>query len=163
MLDMSQLQTMNEVETKKTAFDIAEVIRLSLVSLEGKILDKNLDVDASLPEEPIMTLGDMDSITQVVYNLIDNARKFAEPGTSIGIELWKEGGKAHVSVSNRGETIPREELPLIFDRFHKSDRSRSASTRSASAPVHAAPFMRMYRSMSARVTFIARVCRAGSP
>ena len=125
MLDMSQLRNMDEAEVKKKSFDIAEVIRLALVSLEPKITGRGLDVDVSLPEEPIITLGDSDSITQVVYNLIDNAAKFAREGSSIGIELWKESGKAKVSVSNEGETIPREELPLIFDRFHKSDRSRS--------------------------------------
>ena len=61
----------------------------------------------------------------MVYNLIDNAAKFATEGSTIGIELWKQGEKAYVSVQNRGETISKEELPLIFDRFHKTDRSRS--------------------------------------
>jgi signal transduction histidine kinase len=62
---------------------------------------------------------------QVVYNLIDNAAKFAPTGTIIRIELWKQGEKAFVSVQNHGETISKEELPLIFERFHKTDRSRS--------------------------------------
>ena len=39
--------------------------------------------------------------------------------------MWKENGKAYTSIQDRGLTIPRSELPLIFDRFHKSDRSRS--------------------------------------
>ncbi len=125
MLEASQLSDMDKTSVTKKSFDVAEVIRLALVSLEPKITGRGLDCDVSLPEEPVLTLGDPDAITQVVYNLIDNAAKFAKCGTSIGIELWKEGGKAKVSVSNRGETIPKEELPLIFDRFHKSDRSRS--------------------------------------
>ena len=58
-------------------------------------------------------------------NLLDNAVKFAAEGTEITISLWKQGGRAFVSVKNRGETIPPDDLPLIFDRFHKSDRSRS--------------------------------------
>lgn len=125
MLEASQLTDMDKASAVRKSFDIAEVIRLDLVSLESKITQRGLDCDVSLPEEPVLTLGDPDAITQVVYNLIDNAAKFAKPGTSIGVELWKEGGKAKVSVSNEGETIPKEELPLIFDRFHKSDRSRS--------------------------------------
>ena len=70
-------------------------------------------------------LGDEDAITQVVYNLLDNAIKFSEPGGDLGLSLWKQGSHAYVAVRNQGETISPEELPLIFDRFHKTDRSRS--------------------------------------
>ena len=51
--------------------------------------------------------------------------KFARAGSCIVIKLYKENGKAYVSVRDEGETIPPEDLPFIFDRFHKSDRSRS--------------------------------------
>ena len=125
MLDMSQLQSGENSAAVKKSFDVSEVMRLALVSLEAKITERGLDVDARLPEEPVMTLGDMDSITQVVYNLIDNAAKFASPASTIKLELWKQENKAYVSVENTGETISKEELPLIFDRFHKTDRSRS--------------------------------------
>ena len=43
----------------------------------------------------------------------------------MGLSITTKGGKAHVTVRNHGETIPPEELPLLFDRFHKTDRSRS--------------------------------------
>ncbi|NLA86769.1 MAG: ATP-binding protein, partial [Clostridiales bacterium] len=76
-------------------------------------------------EEAIHTRGDKDAFTQVAYNLIDNAIKFAEEGSAIKLSLWKQGPKAFVSVENRGDTIPASEMPLIFDRFHKTDRSRS--------------------------------------
>ena len=125
MLDMSQLQNMDPKEIDRKSFDILEVICQTLLSLEQKITKRNLDVDAKLPEEPIQVVGDRDAITQVVYNLIDNAAKFATEGTAIAVSLWKEDGKAYVSVKNQGETISKEELPLIFDRFHKTDRSRS--------------------------------------
>ena len=124
MLDMSRIQS-GEDKADFKPFDICEVVRLALVSLESKITSRGLDVDVDLPEEEVRVMGNRDAITQVVYNLIDNAAKFATPGSAIGLDLWKEAGKAHVSVRNLGETIPREELPLIFERFHKSDRSRS--------------------------------------
>lgn len=125
MLDMSHIQSTSASALLRGNFDISEVIRLALLSLGSKIDDKGLDVEAELPEEPVKTRGDKDSITQVVYNLIDNAIKFAEPGSTIKLSLWKQSGKAYVSVENKGETIPEAEMPLIFDRFHKSDRSRS--------------------------------------
>ena len=82
-------------------------------------------MDLQVPEHHINVLGDPDAITRVVYNLMDNAIKFAYPGSTLGVSLWKNDGKAYVSVRDTGETIPAEDLPFIFDRFHKSDRSRS--------------------------------------
>ena len=125
MLDMSRIQSAASGAALRGSFDISEVIRVTLLGLGGKIDARRLDVDAELPEESIVTRGDKDAVTQVVYNLIDNAVKFAENGSTIRVSLWKRGHKAYVAVENKGETIPPEEMPLIFDRFHKTDRSRS--------------------------------------
>jgi len=126
MMEISTLQSVDASTVFESSFDISEVVRLALLSLDGKIDGKQLDVKTELPDEAIMTCGDADSIIQVVYNLIDNAIKFSPPGEAIGLELWKRGSRAYVSVINRGENIPSDELPHIFDRFHKMDKSRSA-------------------------------------
>jgi len=125
MLDMSKLQSIDGETLLEGSFDVTEVTRLALLSLGGKIDEKRLDVEAELPEEAVVTRGDKDSITQVVYNLIDNAIKFSTQGGVIVLRLWKQGPQAYVSIENRGETIPPDELPHIFDRFHKADKSRS--------------------------------------
>ena len=70
-------------------------------------------------------MANRDYITQVIYNLIDNAVKFCPEGGTLGLKIREGSDKAYVSVSNDGETIPPEELPLVFDRFHKLDKSRS--------------------------------------
>jgi len=126
MLEISTLQSTQGDKVGERSFDVTEVVRLALLSLERKIEEKQLDVKTELPEEVIKTRGDADSIIQVVFNLIDNAIKFSSPGGVIELELWKQGQRVYVSVTNRGETIPTEELPLIFERFHKTDKSRSA-------------------------------------
>ncbi len=125
MLDMSKLRDMDPEELLRRNFDAVDTVGQTLLSLEGKINSRRLDVDAMLPEEPVIVRGDRDSITQVIYNLLDNAIKFAEEGSVLKVSLWKESGRAHVAIQNTGATIPEEELPLIFDRFHKTDRSRS--------------------------------------
>lgn len=125
MLDLSRLRALSENVTAQEQFDLTEVVSRVLVSLEGKITARKLDVDAQLPEDPLMVWGDPDSITQVCYNLMDNAAKFAAQGTTITVGITKKDGKAYTSVSNLGATIPPEELPLLFDRFHKADYSRS--------------------------------------
>ncbi len=124
MLDVSRLQSDEKITTQEP-FDICETMVRILVSLETKITAKGLDVDASLPEEPLMVWGDSDAITQVGYNLLDNAIKFSRPGSCLGISVTSKGSKAYISVRDEGDTIPAEELPLIFDRFHKTDHSRS--------------------------------------
>ena len=125
MLDASQAGSKAQDKTKRVKFDLSELLLQTLLSFEARATEKNLDVDPQLPEDPIIVLAERDSITQVLYNLTDNAVKFAERGSTIKIRLYKRGGKAYVSIKNKGETIPAADLPYIFDRFHKSDRSRS--------------------------------------
>lgn len=125
MLDLSHAESRAVDRSKYAAFDLSELLLQTLLSFEGRAKQKSLDVDPQLPEDPIEVFAQRDSITQVLYNLTDNAVKFAENGSTITIRLYKKGGKAFVSVKNIGETIPPDDLPFIFDRFHKSDRSRS--------------------------------------
>ena len=125
MLDISQLQSQDIPEEKKMHFDLEEVMGQVLITFEKKITDKHLDVDVDMPEHPVYTIANKDYITQVIYNLLDNAVKFCPEGKTLGLRLREGGNKIYVSVSNEGDTIPPEELPLVFDRFHKLDKSRS--------------------------------------
>ncbi len=125
MLDVSQMRNRAADPAKRTVFDLTELIMQTMLSFESRATKKDLDVDPQLPEKHILVRADRDGITQVIYNLIDNAVKFAEKGSCITIRLYKDDGKAYVSVRDKGETIPPDDLPFIFDRFHKSDRSRS--------------------------------------
>ena len=124
MLDISQIQSQQDM--KKEDFDLCESMRLALLSMEQKITDRGLDVEADIPEDSVMVQGVNDLITQVIYNLLENAAKFAAPGSTLSLGLTETGGdKAVVTVRNTGHTIPAEEIPLLFERFHKSDKSRS--------------------------------------
>ena len=125
MLDVSRLQNAGPEELRKASFDASELLLQTLLVFEQKINAKHLEVNVQVPEESILVLGEADAINQVIYNLLENAVKFAEDGTELSIGIFKQEGKAYVSVKNHGDTIPPEELPLIFDRFHKTDRSRS--------------------------------------
>ena len=126
MLDISQLQKEEGIpEEKKMHFDLEEAMGQVLITFEKKINDKHLDVDVDFPEHPVCTIANRDYITQVIYNLLDNAVKFCPEGGILGLKIREGNEKAYISVSNTGETIPPEELPLVFDRFHKLDKSRS--------------------------------------
>ena len=125
MLDLSRLQS--DERAAQQQFDLCETLVRALVTLEGKVNAKRLEVDAQLPQdEPVPVWGDQDAITQVCYNLLDNAIKFSQEGGVLGLGVSVKGAKATVTISNQGETIPPGEQQLIFDRFHKTDHSRSA-------------------------------------
>ena len=126
MLDISRLQDQQQIpDEKKSRFDLEETVGQVLITFEQKINGKALDVDVDMPEHPVFTRANQDYVTQVIYNLIDNAVKFCPQGGVLGIRIRESDNKAYVSVSNQGQTIPPEELPLVFDRFHKIDKSRS--------------------------------------
>ena len=125
MLDISRLQDQPIPEDQKMHFDLEEAAGQVLITFEQKIVAKNLDVDVDFPEHPVFTFAGKDYVTQVVYNLIDNAVKFCPEGGTLGLKIREAGKKAYISISNDGDTIPAEELPLVFDRFHKLDKART--------------------------------------
>ena len=124
MLDISRMKSTGE-EIQKSRFDVTEALGRTLLTFEQKIEEKHLDVQVTMPDREVYVLANEDAITQVIYNLIDNGVKFARPDTPFLLSVTTARGKAQVSVANYGPTIPPEELPLVFDRFHKTDKSRS--------------------------------------
>ena len=125
MLDISRLQDQDIPEEKKTRFDLQELVGQTLITFEQKVDTKNLTVDVDFPNHPTYTFAGPDYITQVIYNLLDNAVKFCSQDGTLGVKIKAGTQKLYVSVSNTGETIPPAELPLVFDRFQKLDKSRS--------------------------------------
>lgn len=125
MLDLSRIQAAGVDEEAKTVFDLGDLVGQTLFSFEQKIEARHLNVEAELPDGPLRVRAMRDAIAQVTYNLLDNAVKFCDEGGTLGVSVRSNGEKAFVTVRNTGATIPPEELPLIFDRFHKTDKSRS--------------------------------------
>ena len=107
-------------------FDINEVIRRTLETFEGRCNERGIRFSLLFDEASLPVHADMEKIQQVLYNLIDNAIKFCPDGGRLSLRVQSDGGKARVSVENTGPTIDKDELPLLFDRFHKADKSRSA-------------------------------------
>ena len=125
MLDISRLQAQGADDSRRTRFDVGEMVSDVLISFEQKINAKHLQVSVELPDKALYTRAERDGITQVLYNLVDNAVKFSPDGGTLALGVKPQDGKIFVSVRNTGKTIAPEELPRIFDRFHKEDKSRS--------------------------------------
>ncbi len=126
MLDISQLQSEGGIPAEKmTRFDVEECAGQMLITFEQKIMSKDIQVEVDMPECPIYTVAQQDYISQVIYNLLDNAVKFCPQGGTLALKIRESGSKIYISVGNDGKTIPPEELSLLFDRFHKIDKSRN--------------------------------------
>ena len=126
MLEISRMQDQEAIpEQELSRFDLGECIGQVLITFEQKITAKALEVDISLPEHPVYTWASRDAITQVVYNLVDNGVKFCPKEGTLNVTVRTGSDKIYVCIGNDGETIPPEELPLVFDRFHKIDKSRA--------------------------------------
>lgn len=125
MLDVARLKDQGIPPDKLTDFDICEEASQALLSFEQRINQKHLNVDIDMPEFGLTVHAFADAVSQVIYNLLDNAVKFIDDGGTLSIRARQQGGKAVVSIANTGPTIDPAELPLIFDRFHKTDKSRS--------------------------------------
>ena len=127
MLDITRMQASDPTENG-TVFDLCEVVRRAVLAFEARLEEKALVIDVRLPEEAIYLFGNEDALYQVVYNLVDNAVKFSDPERVVSLNVTVRGRDAECSVTNFGPTIPPEEIPYIFDRFHKADRSRSETS-----------------------------------
>lgn len=123
LLDISRMEAGNR-KFEKTPFDICETARIILLTFEAKIDAKKLNVEFDAPEDRLYVYSDKDAVYQVLYNLCDNAVKFSRDGGLYRITIKEAGDKVSVSVFDEGIGVSKEDLPNVFDRFYKSDKSR---------------------------------------
>ncbi len=124
LLESSRLEQGKTVIEKKNV-DMNRLATESIIAYEQRLTDKRINVNLELDEETCYALADKDAIKRVLINLIDNAIKFTPEGGDIEITTEKRNSRVYVSVKNSGEGMSEEELRHIWERFYKSDKSRS--------------------------------------
>ena len=130
MLNLSKIEA-GELQMKRLSFDISELLFTTLLTFEKMIEAKRIELVGLDELTPMIISGDKDLLTQVFYNLIDNAVKFTPPGGQI--ELRAKPGRTtnNIALRNSGTGIPATELSRIFERFYKIDQSRSYDVKGA--------------------------------
>lgn len=123
MLNLTKFEA-GEMQLRISNVDMAKLVIKTVLMFEKRISDKNVEVEG-LEDAALEVKADEDLMFQVLYNLIENAVKFVNEGGVISFSLTQEKGTAHVVVKNTGEGLADDELPKIFDRFYKTDTSRS--------------------------------------
>lgn len=124
LLDISKLEQ-GSFNLEMQDFDLNELTRLNIIKFEKNITDKNIQLSVEFEKNSISVNADKDAISRVLTNLFDNAIKFTNENGFIDIKVGEKDKKAYVSVQNSGLGIAEDECSHIFDRFYKTDKSRS--------------------------------------
>ncbi|KNY28079.1 sensor histidine kinase [Pseudobacteroides cellulosolvens] len=110
----------------KTSFDISELIYRIVLNFEPEF--KNKDIKLAFNGESEEVFADKDKISQVVINLVSNALKYTPEGGVVNISVKGAEDITEISVKDNGPGIPEEDLPFIFERFYRADKSRNRLT-----------------------------------
>lgn len=124
MLALSRIDS-GEFKMNKQRFDLTGIIISTLLTFEQKIEQRKIRVQGLEEAESLFVDGDPDMLHQVVYNLVENAVKFTDEGGYIRLTLTDLPDKTVLEIKNSGQGIAPEEISHIFERFYKTDKSRS--------------------------------------
>jgi len=124
LLNISRIES-GKIEIHKTKFNITEIAKQVLLKFENDVTKKDINVYFESDSEEIYVYADIDYVTQILINLIHNAVKFAPSHGYIKIRLEYENEKCMVYIENNGDGIDKDKQHLIWERFYKTDLSRS--------------------------------------
>jgi len=128
--DLQELSLAEAGELKLVyqAEDVVELIKKAVDAMQVKATAKGLSISCDLPEKLPVVNVDSSRISQVLRNLPENALVHATKGDVITVSARQQDSQIAVSVTDTGEGIPAEDLPNIFERFYRVDKSRSRIT-----------------------------------
>lgn len=122
-LDIANIEA-GKLRVNKSDFDAAETVRRVIIGFERKIDEKGLDIRVEGLDDGVRVHDDPDLTHQILYNLIENAVKFSGEHGAVSVTAVPSGGKFFISIRNTGVGIPSRDIPYVFDRFYKTDKSR---------------------------------------
>lgn len=129
MLSLARIDS-GKTTIYKTKFSLISTIVNILLTFEDRLEEKEIEIVGLETADGLSVYGDQALLHQVLYNLIENATKFTPQGGEITFHAESKGDKLYFSVKNTGKGISQKDLPFIFDKFYKTDKSRSEDKKS---------------------------------
>lgn len=124
LLDLSAIES-GKLKFNMKKININELVRLCIINNEQNIKEKEITLKVDLQKEKCYVNADEDKTMQVITNLLDNAIKYCGNNGIIRISTYHKGAKVFVQIYNNGPKIGDEEIRHIWNRFYKSDKSRT--------------------------------------
>jgi signal transduction histidine kinase len=119
LLTLSSLEQ-STIAHENTWVDLGEIVANVVSSLQPLIDGHGLEATSTLPDTPVLVLGDARNLERMVTNLVSNAVKFTEPGGWVRLVLQESNGDARLEVSDNGIGIPEDEQANLFTRFFRA-------------------------------------------
>jgi PAS domain S-box-containing protein len=126
LLDVSRI-TRGLVELRQEPVNVAEVADQAVEMVTPAIEGRGHDLSLALPRKPLRVEGDATRLTQVVFNLLNNAAKYTDPGGRIWLAVEREGDRAVVRVCDNGSGMKPDLVPRVFDLFTQGERTLDRS------------------------------------
>ena len=128
---IAEMLTLADVERQdvplvREEVDLANIAMKADLELESVAFEKNVTLEDDLPDRCMVT-GNADYLLRIVMSLLENALKYEPSGGRVSIHLTQSKKKTVLAVCNQGSRIADEDLPHVFDRFYRSDKSRTNS------------------------------------
>ena len=130
---VDELQELSLAEAGKLklvyqAEDIAKLVKQAVTPWQPQVAAKEISLSLDVPDNLPLVNIDRQRVNQVLHNLLENAVTYTHKGGTINVAAITQGDWVEVCVSDTGEGIPAEDLPNIFERFYRVDRSRARAT-----------------------------------
>ncbi|MBD3224233.1 MAG: HAMP domain-containing protein [Caldithrix sp.] len=117
-----------EIEPKMEPFAITELAQDIMLKFQQKAEQKNVRLQSRFPRNLPMVRGDLAMMERVLSNLIDNAIRYTPPDGEVILSLQRLNDNLQIKVSDTGVGIPEKDLPNIFSRFYRVEKSRNKAS-----------------------------------